>query len=519
MTVKAIRLENFMAFADTGWIELRPITLLFGRNSSGKSAIIRALRLLRQNLEQPTDDRYTLRLNSEYGVELGDYKETVHGKETERVMRFHFRCDVPAAADAVRREINQWRQQNDLPEIGATREDALTLALAFGYDPHREAELVGIDVSCNWQITAEPGSHTLLSAIWLDRETREEVGYNWWLDTDLPAWQALDWQRTSFTFPQNFLPQLADSPTGVLPNALGNLAQSITTFLEGIEYQPPSRPEPQRVYIFDNITREHRQQQGWNAFPDFLEGGNADDEKLVQIDRWLQTLDLGEQIAPPARRIVRPAYPAIDERKDEKVEYDVTVAKVEIKDKDNGLLINLKNTGYGASQVIPIIVQSVTPQFKRVNQQPNLVVIEQPELHLHAKAQGVLADFFISQIGNQQGKQFLLETHSEHLLLRFQRRIAETRYQEIRPDKEEKPPPPPANDSYTLEPKNFGLIFVTRSTKNSTIEFIEADLYGQLVEPSQAFQDFFRYDYDDVENLMNNVAKIRKQESANDNND
>lgn len=46
MSVKAIRLENFMAFSDTGWIELRPITLLFGRNSSGKSAIIRALRLL-----------------------------------------------------------------------------------------------------------------------------------------------------------------------------------------------------------------------------------------------------------------------------------------------------------------------------------------------------------------------------------------------------------------------------------------------------------------------------------------
>lgn len=39
MKVEAIRLINFMAFEDTGWIELRPITLLFGRNSSGKSAI------------------------------------------------------------------------------------------------------------------------------------------------------------------------------------------------------------------------------------------------------------------------------------------------------------------------------------------------------------------------------------------------------------------------------------------------------------------------------------------------
>jgi predicted ATPase len=51
VTVKAIRLENFMAFSDTDWLELRPITLLFGRNSSGKSVIIRALRLLRQSLD------------------------------------------------------------------------------------------------------------------------------------------------------------------------------------------------------------------------------------------------------------------------------------------------------------------------------------------------------------------------------------------------------------------------------------------------------------------------------------
>jgi AAA15 family ATPase/GTPase len=84
MSVKAIRLENFMAFADTGWIELRPITLLFGRNSSGKSAIIRALRLLRQNILNPTKDRYTLRFNDEYGVTLGDYEETIHLKDTEQ---------------------------------------------------------------------------------------------------------------------------------------------------------------------------------------------------------------------------------------------------------------------------------------------------------------------------------------------------------------------------------------------------------------------------------------------------
>ncbi len=56
MTVEAFRIQNFMGFEDSGWIELRPITLLFGRNSSGKSAILRALLLLRQSLSSQTED-------------------------------------------------------------------------------------------------------------------------------------------------------------------------------------------------------------------------------------------------------------------------------------------------------------------------------------------------------------------------------------------------------------------------------------------------------------------------------
>lgn len=52
MKVEAFRIENFMGFEDSGWLELRPITLLFGRNSSGKSALLRALLLLRRVANQ-----------------------------------------------------------------------------------------------------------------------------------------------------------------------------------------------------------------------------------------------------------------------------------------------------------------------------------------------------------------------------------------------------------------------------------------------------------------------------------
>ena len=61
-----------MGFEDSGWIELRPITLLFGRNSSGKSALIRALLLLRQCLDSSPDNRPLLFVK-EGGDDFGDF--------------------------------------------------------------------------------------------------------------------------------------------------------------------------------------------------------------------------------------------------------------------------------------------------------------------------------------------------------------------------------------------------------------------------------------------------------------
>jgi len=100
MPIKAIRLKNFIAFEDTDWIELRPITLLFGRNSSGKSVIIRALRLLRQSLtHSPASSPFAYSV--ENGVDVGHFFNMAHGqdkmpyKNCEKKVSFGFRCTVP----------------------------------------------------------------------------------------------------------------------------------------------------------------------------------------------------------------------------------------------------------------------------------------------------------------------------------------------------------------------------------------------------------------------------------------
>lgn len=98
MDVEAIRLINFMAFEDTGWIELKPITLLFGHNSSGKSAILRALRLLKQSLKADSNNGPLIFL-ARNQLDLGAFQSALHRKpddknDTERFMVFCFRCTL-----------------------------------------------------------------------------------------------------------------------------------------------------------------------------------------------------------------------------------------------------------------------------------------------------------------------------------------------------------------------------------------------------------------------------------------
>jgi predicted ATPase len=91
--------------------------------------------------------------------------------------------------------------------------------------------------------------------------------------------------------------------------------------------------------------------------------------------------------------------------------------QLQVQTQGNPLFYDLTNVGVGVSQVLPIVVMALLAD------RPCFLIFEQPELHLHPKVQARLADFFLSL--GLSGKQCLLETHSEYLVERFRRRIAE----------------------------------------------------------------------------------------------
>ena len=84
----------------------------------------------------------------------------------------------------------------------------------------------------------------------------------------------------------------------------------------------------------------------------------------------------------------------------------------------NRLPVRVPDVGVGISQILPVVVAALDPG------RPEITAIEQPELHLHPRIQVELGDLFASQAA--KGGTFLIETHSEHLLLRFMKRMRQT---------------------------------------------------------------------------------------------
>ena len=119
-----------------------------------------------------------------------------------------------------------------------------------------------------------------------------------------------------------------------------------------------------------------------------------------QIVKWLQELDLIDSYT-------------INSISDTEQDYELL-----IKQYKDGPEVGLTDVGFGVSQVLPLIAQCYYAP------EGSILILENPEAHLHPKVQSELADVLIDVVKNRN-VQIILESHSEHLLLRLMRRIAE----------------------------------------------------------------------------------------------
>ncbi|NIE66485.1 AAA family ATPase [Burkholderia sp. Ax-1719] len=111
----------------------------------------------------------------------------------------------------------------------------------------------------------------------------------------------------------------------------------------------------------------------------------------------------------------------------QQIEVDITgdQPQVRVADEATGLQVSLADTGAGFSQSLPVVVQHFAYRAGRIKSP--ILIVEQPELHLHPAAHGALADLVVQSATSQdwQPATCLVETHSEQFIMRVRRRIAE----------------------------------------------------------------------------------------------
>lgn len=149
-----------------------------------------------------------------------------------------------------------------------------------------------------------------------------------------------------------------------------------------------------------------------------------------------------------------------------------TMLDLTLRDMRNNVVVSSRDVGIGISQLIPIVVHALA-------ERESIIMVEQPELHLHPALQAKLGDLFIESALGESKNQFILETHSEHLILRLLRRIRETTRGTL---PEGKSP---------IRREDVAVLYVQPSPEGSKVIELRIDDQGRLVDnwPNGFFEE------------------------------
>lgn len=391
-----------MAFADSGWLEIRPITLLFGQNSTGKSTIIKALMFLKQSA-----DASKLTYFSEHGIDLDTYENILHGvnksayKKSKKKLSFGFKFSL---------------DDELFSDAGISSGQTITFDFDLAWNPKRNvAEVVAFEIILiPNDILLDDLYFRIEIEDYQENESNPNLIYSTnFFDASTNIKSTGVWQEVSLKTAYGFIPAL-EIKRVIDPNEknrdwdfvngiLARLSKDILDFLKSLISINPIRPASERLFIINESRREEFSRHGFTSFLNFLNCDFANETQQSELNQWAKKLALGQEIRP---------------QKYENVPGASIISQILVTNL-SGKTSNLVDLGFGLSQVLPILIESLFGQAHTT------IMIQQPELHLHPSAQAELGDLFITLV-NTKNKIYILETHSEHLILRILRRIKET---------------------------------------------------------------------------------------------
>jgi predicted ATPase len=428
-----LEFRNFKSWAHVDGMRMAPITGLFGPNSSGKTSILQLLLLLKQTVES-TDRAQVLHFGDERSqANLGTFRDVVFQHETDRAVGFKIEW---TARDMVR-ILDPERPRGDSLFSGrqmafeSTIESGDGGALAvsqFEYSLENNAFGLRRTKPQTYEIGARAGAFRFLRAL----------GRKWPLPAPLKFYGFPDQARAYF---QNagFLSELELEFEEVFANTY---------------YLGPLRDHPQRQYTWAGGEPKDVGMRGERVVDALLASrirGRSNNRgyrrRLITVEEhvaiWLRELGLihAFQVEP--------------------ISEDSNLFRVKVQTTPDAPSALITDVGFGVSQILPVLTLCFyVPKG-------STVILEQPEIHLHPAVQAGLADVLI-EAAIARNIQIIVESHSEHLLSRLQRRIAEG----------------------IVQPDQLALYFVSHDNRESHLTELEVDLWGNISNwPDEFFGD------------------------------
>lgn len=466
--LKQIGIENFKAFADLQEINLAPITLIYGANSSGKSSIIHSLMVLKQSLLSPnlrggvySDKRI---------LDVGSYNTMVYSHDSSRDITFNLKiADKTSNKFEFKDKLltkfvytyfdneNNKRsskglqgfsyiKQLDFEDVNSRKKFGYSLVNKFSDRLNDTTKNYKLEINSKYDVLSSSGEK-------IDKEIISKI-----MDMDCLLFNAEEehsvpkgatFESTKFIesfkeLKENKNEDYLFDTMGFFNHKLNSHSIIINKELKKLSYLGPLRGNPKRYYSVDTEFEITVGKEGENIAY-FLKSNKYLLTK--SINSWFSRFDIPYEFKPKS----------IGEKNFE------PLIQIELKDLRNNVTVSPLDVGFGIGQILPILVEGIV-------RKDSIICVEQPEIHLHPKLQAELAEFFAETCTNNQ---WIVETHSEALMLRIQKLIRSKK----------------VINGKQLKPEDVSILYVLPSNKENNFE--GAEVVQIRLDEEGDFMDFW----------------------------
>jgi len=483
--ITSLHLGNFKAFAETQNIPVKPITLIFGANSAGKSSIIHSLALAHEAMRTGELDLFRTDLGGS-SIDLGGFRQYIHRRQASRRMGWGLTLSTskftgrlkellePVANITLNITTGMPLDDQDQPVQGAMPHVIFYELESDGSTLLRMSRRPGNQMALDLLPYKHPVLQRLISALLEGFTTTGTVSEEDLKNLEKPIAEIISGLRGPMGtfFPKGLRDEsrdeegaqqmslfpvsrgnreedLAKAVRFFLPRTLDELIQKLNRTVQSeinrLHYLGPLRSYPARHLAFaehEDINWYAGGGYAWDVVRrnkevrDKVNGWLCDAKKLstpyeLSIKNLLTIDDLSADYEEIVERVEKDfvggdvdydyfgtLHGALSELKN-KEDNLASIQELVLLDRRTDTQVSHRDVGIGVSQVLPVLVSAYASQEK-------IIAIEQPEIHLHPALQAELGDVFIESALAGNKNTFLLETHSEHLILRILRRIRET---------------------------------------------------------------------------------------------